>query len=281
MRRRFKFSKGSLVVGLGMMIAASVNSFPPAPHHLIKGMVRDAMGYPVEDEGIVYLTTNNGVKIVAALAPSLYFEASYRMEVPMDAGVAPGAYKPTALNPLVPFTMRVEIGSQTYVPIEMSGANPSLGIAGGTSNIDLTLGVDSDGDGLPDLWEESVIAKSVRLNGLEDVDPGGDLDRDGLSNYEEYLAHTYAYDLLEGLDLKIKAVTEEAYFIEFLVIDGHSYSILGSSNMEEWGKQLFEVTSEVSDEELTRDYSADDVKIIEVAIPRSQGEAAFFKLKVE
>jgi hypothetical protein len=181
---------------LAVLAVSSALAFPPAPHHLIKGMVRDQMGYPIEVEGTVIMKTISGVVIQAPLNPELFVDASYRLEVPMDAGVTSDRYMPTALSPLVPFTMEIRIGSQTYLPFEMSGDFASLGEAGGTTVIDLTLGVDSDGDGIPDLWEEALIAKTRLYETLEDVDPNGDLDGDGLTNYEEYLAHTYAYDVL-------------------------------------------------------------------------------------
>lgn len=259
-------------------VTAVMYAFPPAPHHLIKGTVRDEMGYPIEVNGSVTLKTVTGVVIETPLTPSLFVDASYRMEVPMDAGVTSDSYKPTALNPLVPFTMEVKIGSLTYYPFEMSGDLGSLGEAGGTSVIDLTLGVDSDGDGIPDAWEESLISRTNRYNSLSDVNPDDDLDGDGLSNYEEYLAHTYAYDVLDGLSLKIKAVSDEAYIVEFLVIDGHSYSLTSSTDLESWSSASFRTSPSG---ELISSYLSEEVELLEVEIPREGSEAVFFKLQIQ
>lgn len=258
--------------------AATVYAFPPAPHHLIKGTVRDEMGYPIEVDGTVTLKTVTGVVVEAPLTPSLLVDSSYRMEVPMDAGVTADSYKPTALNPLVPFTMQVKIGSLTYYPFEMSGDFASLGEAGGTTVIDLTFGVDSDGDGIPDAWEQSLISRTDRYNSLSDVNPGDDLDGDGLSNFEEYLAHTYAYDVLDGLSLKIKAVSGDAYIVEFLVIDGHSYSLTSSTDLSSWSSASFRTSS---DGELISSYLSEEVELLEVEIPREGSEAVFFKLQIQ
>ena len=278
-------------VSLGLaLVAASIVSvgvfgFPPAPHHLIKGTVRDSQGYEIEVDGTVLLKTVTGVVINAPLTPSLFVDASYHMEVPMDAGVTPDSYKPTALNPLVPFTMEVRIGSQSYFPFEMSGDLGSLGVAGGTTVIDLTLGVDSDGDGIPDQWEQSLMSKTTRYNSLEDINPDDDLDGDGLSNYREYLANTYAYDVLDGLALKIVSVTEDEYTIRFLGISDHSYTIFGSSGMQalNWTQRSFRLSTDDVSDSLRESYESGEVEVIEAVIPRADGEgnAAFFKLFVD
>lgn len=277
MKNKNSFVKAALVGVAALIGTTTLLAFPPAPHHLIKGTVRDQLGYPVESEGTVVLTTVTGVTIQVPLTPSLFVDSSYKMEVPMDAGVAPDSYKPTALNPLVPFTMEVRIGTQTFLPFQMSGDYATLGIAGGTSIIDLTFGVDSDGDGLPDLWEELLIQKLARLNGLEDVNPDDDLDGDGLSNYEEYLAQTYAYNVLEGLALRIKTVSDDAYTIEFLVIDGHSYTIRGSADLAGWEPVAFRVESG----ELVTTYASEEVERIEVEVPRTGSTNTFFKLQIQ
>lgn len=269
------------LLALTVMSASSVAfAFPPAPHHTIEGVVRDSFGYEIEDEGTVYLKTGDGVQIAAPLLPGLLAEVSYRMEVPMDAGIAPGSYKATALSPLVPFTMEVQIGSQRYLPIEMKGATPEMGAAGGTSYIDLTLGVDEDGDGLPDAWELDLLHKLKRLNGIEDIDPDGDLDHDGLTNYEEYLAHTYAYDLVEGLALAVVSMDEDAYTLEFLAVDGHRYTIHESFDMQTWTVAKFSIQS--GDGAVLEVLESEEIEVLRVSVPRGEGEnGALFKLMIE
>lgn len=280
MRKKIGFLRTRLAIAASVAVASLASGFPPAPHHLVKGQVRDSMGYVIEDEGTVVLTTVSGVKIETPLAPALYLDSSYRLEVPMDAGVAPDSYKPTALNPLAPFTMRIQIGSQTYVPIEMNGDLSALGEAGGTTVIDLTLGVDSDNDGIPDDWELSLISRTSRYNSLDDVNPDDDLDGDGLTNYEEYLAHTYAYDVLDGLDLKIVSVTENGYVIEFLAITDHSYTILGSTDAIGWSEQPFKLLLGGSSDETLSQFEATEVQVVRAEIAKTEGGPNLFKLVV-
>ncbi|MGK0238286.1 MAG: hypothetical protein ACI92G_001751 [Candidatus Pelagisphaera sp.] len=285
MDKKKSFLRSGLALIVASITSVAVIAFPPAPHHLIKGTVRDSMGYKIEVDGTILLKTVSGVVIEAPLTPSLFLDASYRMEVPMDAGVTPDSYKPSALNPLVPFTMEVKIGSQSYFPFEMSGDLGSLGIAGGTTVIDLTLGVDSDGDGIPDQWEQSLMSKTTRYNSLADINPDDDLDGDGLSNYSEYLANTYAYDVLDGLALTIISVTESEYRIRFLGISDHSYTIFGSSGMQalNWTQRSFRLSTDDVSDSLRESYESGEVEVIEAVIPRVDGEgnAVFFKLFVE
>lgn len=60
----------------------------------------------------------------------------------------------------------------------------------------LQLAGDSDGDGLTDSWEQSVIDADPddAVTSLEDIDPAGNLDGDNLTNQEEFEAGTNPLD---------------------------------------------------------------------------------------
>lgn len=53
-------------------------------------------------------------------------------------------------------------------------------------------GTDSDGDGLPDAFEDQIIEdrSSDSITSFADVQPGDDYDNDEVSNFDEYLAAT-------------------------------------------------------------------------------------------
>ena len=55
---------------------------------------------------------------------------------------------------------------------------------------------DSDTDNLPDWWEQQIIDADPDddIGSVEDVNPEGDYDNDGWTNYEEYINGTYAAD---------------------------------------------------------------------------------------
>ena len=90
----------------------------------------------------------------------------------MDSGTDPRLYKPTALRPYFQFRLKVQIGQMTYVPIQMAGNFARIGQPGQQTRIDLTLGEDSDGDGMPDAWEQSLI--DIYGGDLASITPNGD-----------------------------------------------------------------------------------------------------------
>ena len=84
----------------------------------------------------------------------------------------------------MPYKIRVRVGSQVYLPIEMVGDLGKMGQPGEETLLNLTLGEDSDGDGLPDAWERALLSQGKDLS---DINPGDDTDGDGMSNLDEYI----------------------------------------------------------------------------------------------
>lgn len=225
----------SLLPLAGLLLAAAALSFPPAPHHLVYGSVRDAMGTPLNSAGAEVLLEAAG-RVVArsTIDPGLEPGVNYRLAIPMDSGVTADLYKPGALRPTVPFRMRVRVGNLTYLPIEMTGADNLLTRPGERSRVDLTLGLDSDGDGLPDAWEWALIQMLGGNLTLADINPHDDLDGDGLTNLEEYLAGTYAFDPADGFSLAIAPGPAGRPVVEFTAIRGRSYTLFASHDMQHW-----------------------------------------------
>ena len=105
--------------------------------------------------------------------------------------------------------------------------------------LDLTLGEDSDGDGIPDAWEFEQLYQAGTTPGpdgwdLSLTDRNGDLDGDGQSNHEEYLAGTSAADPSEMLRLEIKELRDAQPRLEFYGRATKTYTIEASSDMRTW-----------------------------------------------
>jgi len=86
--------------------------------------------------------------------------------------------------------------------------------------------LDSDGDGMPDSWEDL-----YGFNKNSSADAALDFDGDGLSNLEEYLAGTHPKQAGSGLALKATrngAITE----LRFDAVAGKTYSILFSATLD-------------------------------------------------
>ena len=92
------------------------------------------------------------------------------------------------------------------------------------------INADSDGDGLPNAWESA--------NGLDGNDPRDalmDTDRDGLNNYQEYLAGTSPTNRLSYL--KIDRIEQESQpsrvvRLTFLAMSNKTYTVLGRDSLE-------------------------------------------------
>jgi hypothetical protein len=263
-------------------------AFPPAPDHQIYGMVRDSMGEPImSGNAVVILETDGGVRIQTPVVPDLDAGINYRLSVPMDAGLTSDNYKPTALRPLVPFRMKVIIGTTTNLPMELKGSYTNLGKPAESTRLDITLGEDTDGDGLPDAWERMLIEMlgGSGLLTLADIKPNEDADGDGMLNLDEYLAGTYAFDASDCLKLEIAGMREGRPLLDFLVIRGRSYTIWGCTNLASgaWFPVNFRLSEASSNSAALGYYPAQDVRTLRTEAELPSGDTAIpwaFRLQV-
>lgn len=253
-----------------------LHAYPPAPHHLFYGMVRDEYGTPLNSGAEIILETSSGVQIKTRVISGLEPGVNYKLEVPMDAGIASDLYKPTALRPTVPFRIQVKLGEVTYLPIEMTGDFAQLGLPGQRTLLNLTLGEDSNGDGLPDAWQRMINSDITKVR------PGDDADGDGLTNLQEYLAGTYAFDPKDGFTLKIARFNGDAPVLEFLAIRGRTYTLQGSADLKTWTTLSFRLTAEAG-AAARPNYQATDVRPLQVeaSTDASQPAPRFFRLMVQ
>ncbi len=265
-----------------VLLGATARAYPPAPDHLLYGTVRDELGRVLAaDTAIVIVSTAAGEIARTPIARKTELGANYQVRLPMDLGSMGAVYKPTALLPTSPFTIRVVIGGVSYLPIEISRVGPVLGQPGKRTRLDLTLGVDSDNDGLPDAWERALIERDPtgRLRTLADVKPGDDLDGDGLTNLQEYLIGTYALDQLDGLALEVLAVENGRARLRFTTVPGRVYTVRSSTNLNDWNVQGFALAA-AGDVNQTA-YSGREVTSIEIWAPLAPEGTVFFRLYAE
>jgi hypothetical protein len=269
------------IAAVAFLVPGAALAFPPTPDHQFYGLVRDPMGDPLMVKNAeVILETTNSIKITTMVVPNLDVGVNYRLSIPMDAGLTPDNYKPTALRPTVSFRMKVMIGAATWLPLELKGSYANLGKPAQTTHLDLTLGADSDGDGLPDAWEQMLIDVLGDGRTLADIKPEDDADGDGLSNLQEYLAGTYAFDSEDGLRLDIVGTREGRPLLDFMAIRGRTYTILSSTNMTTWEPVNFRMADENNGAAPMSRYSATDVRIVH-AEAITAPKVMFFKLKAQ
>ena len=258
-----------LAASLAGLVSFPVRAFPPAPHHVIYGLVRDEMGNPIAvTNAQVMLETSAGIQIQGLIVPNLEPGVNYRLYVPVDAGTVSDLYKPTALRPTVPFRMKVLLRGVTYLPIRLSGTNlmagasfSSLGKPAERTRLDLTLGVDANGDGLPDAWQQALIDM---LGPDAKTGPNDDADGDGISNLDEYLAGTYAFDPTDGFRLNLVPQAGAPPLLEFMVIGPRTYTVLASTNLQTWTPLEFKIPANGPSAPTLPNYPAMDVRILRV-----------------
>lgn len=269
-------------LALILALAIPARAFPPLPSHTVYGLVRDEFGNPVTSGGSeLVLETLAGTTLTTPISPGLDASINYRIEVPVDAGLTADLYKPTALHPTAPFRLKVRIGAKVYVPIEMKANYASLGQPAKSTRIDLTLGEDSDGDGLPDAWERAVIAASGQDLTLDGLKPNSHLNGNALSALEAYLAGTYAWDPTDGFRLDIVAMLDELPVLEFVALRGRSYTIQASEDLTQWTSVSFRPTTP-SNSPFKNFYQTTQLTQLRVQVQNAVGQPApkFFKLLV-
>ena len=278
-----KLSRPALLAAT-LLAATAALAFPPAPHHIVYGWVRDELGNPLVAPGAqVFLDTESGTSVRASIVSGLPSDSNYRLHVPVDSGSTADLYKPSALNPSVPFRIRVRIGNQVYLPIEMSGTSKLVASPGATTRLDLTLGIDSDGDGLPDAWEQALIAARGGNGSLADIGPKDDTDGDGLSNLQEYVAGTYAFDPADGFALKLVSTAGGRSVLEFTAIRGRSYSIQTSADAVVWTPIAFSISGDSAGIPARTSFAATEVRPVQALVDTpdtSDVPARFFRLTV-
>jgi hypothetical protein len=260
---------------LWLLVPAAV-AYPPAPDHTFHGMVRNEWGDPIDVSGAkVFIHSTDGAGAAAPIAASTLPGRNYQLIVPMVSARSTKVDFTSAgsLRQTQQFRLKVQIGSITYLPIEMLLTRP-IGEPAGSSRLDLTLGADTDGDGLPDAWETA--------NGLDPTDPNDanrDTDGDGISNRDEYLAGTYAFDPSDGFRLDLVEQTGNGSTLEFFAVRGRTYTFQASTNLLEWTPVTFRTQAGGS---LQSNYPASEHKTLRLDVPSQDGETnRFFRAMVQ
>ena len=228
----------AVFIGVFLASSPSLRAFPPAPYYTIYGDVRDQYGILIPAEGATVIVYKGGKEIMRqSLVAAEGTDFNYQMRLRIDMLRSSTTYSSVALATGTVYTLAVSVGSQLYYPIEMATA-PVIGNASARRRLNLTLGVDSDGDGLPDAWEEAQLYHGGQLPGengwdLSLIDKNGDFDKDGLSNGVEYITGTYATDSTSVLNLTIKEKLATSARLEFYAFYGKSYMLESTTDEAE------------------------------------------------
>lgn len=225
-----------------LLSASSLSAFPPAPAITYFGTVRDSFGNTIDSSAGAFVVIRSGDRVITEAPIDERFRngESYRALVPVDlAANDPYSEQASDRGALLSFSVRIQ-GSETLVPVAgISVGAISVSDPGDRLQVDFFLGADSDGDGLPDDWELSQlelanISPSDSRFSLATLDRDGDFDSDGLSNFAEYVAGTFA--LLQGDRFSLRMISEssETDRIETNFVFGKSYGFEASQDFITW-----------------------------------------------
>ncbi|MBE2284926.1 MAG: hypothetical protein IAE77_15810 [Prosthecobacter sp.] len=275
-----------LPVGILLMAAAGRGqAFPPAPYYTLYGMVRDQVGQTITAEGAVIVLLKGGVEVGRTpINSDLQLDQNYELRVRIDQNRSGTTfYTEKAVAAQGAFSLVVEMNGSLFYPIEVAG-NLTAGKGGERVRLDLNLGEDLDHDGLPDVWEQWQLYQAGHFpdeNGhwpIHLIDKNGDFDQDGLSNWFEYVAGTFAGDATEKFELAIKEKTEGSVRFEFFAITGKTYTIEHSTDLKTWTQVPFSIGTPTSG---VPSYSATIVGILSAfTTPALGSEKEFYRLTV-
>ena len=279
-------SPGGLALRTAVMIFLGGTSFafPPAPGFTVHGTVRDEFGWAVDsgEAAIVFKNPANGAVLArSAITAGGVITENYRATLPIDHGRTAEGYRDDAVAAGTAFTIEVTIQGVTYFPI------PSVPAASATTRsaeflqIDLTLGNDSDGDGLPDLWEQwQLEAAGLDPSQIGLITRDGDPDGDGLSNHAEFVAGTFAFLGYDTLSLRYVELTPDHWSrLEFLAVIDKAYVLERSSDMRTWERAPFGLWRDRTD--LKSDWMAPDTVLQTIETPPDgSGVQWFYRLTV-
>lgn len=280
------FFKSAVFFGFGLIFywGWEAAAFPPAPYYTVYGSVRDEHGQLLQANGAVvvfyYQSQEHSRYTITNLGEKDY-NYEIRMKLDMNRG-GTSVYDSLAVNAGLAYTLAIDIGGVLYYPIEIS-TPPTIGSPADRHRLDLTLGEDTDNDGLPDAWERSQLYYAgLPTTDISSINHTGDLDQDGVSDYQEYLAGTYATDSTDLFYLKIVDLTEQDAVVEFYGITSKTYSIEKSSDMLSWTTTNFAIEQEGVKGELVSSYIATDSGIVRAYIPTTTTTPkVFYRVKIQ
>ncbi len=258
---------------------------PPGPYHVLYGTVRDQYGTPLSSaqaQGV--LQTTSGDDLSAPVVPGISIAGvNYLLKVPMNSGVTPDLYQPNVLVPLVPFKLLVVIGTVTNLPIEMTTTNLALGQWAKSTRVDLTLGVDSNGDGIPDAWEYAFLAALGTNVPLSSLNANSVLTPDGLTLQQEYLLGTSLFNPGNPLTITFLGFNGASPVLEFPTLTGRTYTLLASPDLTSWSAVAFNLPSDGTGGPPRSFYFASGTATIQVYVapPPAGTTKEFYRIQVQ
>jgi hypothetical protein len=252
------------------------------------GVVRGEFGFNLDDgETDLVLLADNVEVVRTTIRDAGRFNENYRLVLPLDLNPGVGAYRPGTVSEdeAVEYVIVAERGGTRIPVVEVNAAvDTFVPDAASLLRLDFTLGEDIDGDGLPDVWERFQVTSGG--GGAAGQDPlallsrEGDWDGDGLTDWQEYIAGTFALLFEDELRFRIVDVADSGQTsVEFLAVDGKSYIIEASVDGKNWTQVEME-TSGGTPESLSF-FRAEDTQVESMEVSHDPSVVRmFYRLRV-
>ncbi len=276
--------RATILMLVGLVLGGpGLQAYPPAPYYTLFGVVRDQVGATLRVDGAEIVLLRDGKEIGRApIYSDLRLDSNYELKIRIDQGhTGTRVYSTNALQPQGVYSLLVVINGQNLYPIEVNGMLRT-GTGGERVRLDLNLGGDANRDGLPDAWQEWVLYQAGRRLGTPEWDinlitKDGDFDGDGISNFHEYVAGTFAGDPSERLELRLTHKTPTTVSLEFYTITGKVYGIEESADLQTWQATPFTVRSGSPPTTLHR---AQEIGITTAQVAAPATASRFYRLTV-
>lgn len=269
-----------------LSLITSLHAFPPAPSYTLYGIVRDQVGQTIMADGAVLILLKGGKEVARTnITNGQQLDQNYELKIRIDQNRSGTTfYSESAIAAQGAFSLVVQMNGSLFYPIEVSG-NLTAGKGGERVRLDLNLGEDANHNGLPDIWEQWQLYQAGYYpdeNGNWPLDllggRNGDFDHDGFTNWQEYLAGTFATDRSERFTLAIKEKTASSVRFEFYAIIGKTYTIERSSDAKTWTRLPFAIGTPATG---ALSYQATEVSILSAfATPTANAGKEFYRLTV-
>jgi hypothetical protein len=260
----------------------NARAFPPAPAALIYGMVKDQYGTPLQDTGdTVILQTPAGVRVAGFVQPNLAIGVNYLIHVPMDAGLTAQPYTPNALTTATPYKLYVVVGSVTNLPIQMTGPNLLLGGPAQKTFQNLTLGTDTNLDGIPDQWLAEFLSEIGGNLSPASLNPNGIYTKDGRTLMQEYLLGNYPFNPSDDFSVQIVNQSAGSAVLAFTTMTGRTYTAYGSPDLQNWTPLTF--TTPAAGPGPQSSYYASSIQPLQIQTvqPTNAPPMQFFRLQLQ
>lgn len=206
----------------------------PQPMCVYYGQARDGYGLPYIANAQVMLLHGTNEVASQSVSGSITPGVNFALYVHIDDGRSATPYSSRALRSgdLVSVVVRDEYGLKTIMEAQ---AIPPVGQPGELIAINATAATDADGDGLPDQWENELIAWSGgTLHSIFDVNGRDDWDHDGMTNLQEYRAGTFAFLDYDYLKIEgFEATPNLRLRLVFLSVSGMVYSVRSTTDLKQ------------------------------------------------